>query len=189
MTSTLRVNERSKQSYQLLPPLENGDHLTRDEFERRYEAMPWLKKAELIEGRVFVGSPVQHRTHGKPHVLVGAWFANYFAQTPGVDVGDNGTIRLAEDSEPQPDGYMLILPECKGQSKIGDAGYVEGAPELAVEVASSSASYDLHESCGPIAMRASVTRSSIGLRSGTTNTCPSRQRRGSFAARCSQGCG
>lgn len=31
-----------------IPPLENGDRLTRAGFERRYEAMPGLKKAELI---------------------------------------------------------------------------------------------------------------------------------------------
>jgi hypothetical protein len=42
-----------------IPPLENGDHLTRDEFERRYEAMPELKKAELIEGEVHMPSPVR----------------------------------------------------------------------------------------------------------------------------------
>ena len=35
-----------------VPPLENGERLTRAEFERRYEAMPELKKAELIEGEV-----------------------------------------------------------------------------------------------------------------------------------------
>lgn len=35
-----------------LLPLENGDRLTRDEFERRYAAMPHVKKAELIEGIV-----------------------------------------------------------------------------------------------------------------------------------------
>ena len=33
-----------------IPPLESGDHLTRHEFERRYQARPDIKKAELIEG-------------------------------------------------------------------------------------------------------------------------------------------
>ena len=41
-------------------PLENGDRLTRAEFERRYAAMPRLKKAELIEGIVYVPSPVRY---------------------------------------------------------------------------------------------------------------------------------
>ena len=50
-----------------IPPLENGDRLTRDEFERRYDAMPDLKKAELIEGEVYMPSPVRHGRHGRPH--------------------------------------------------------------------------------------------------------------------------
>ena len=50
-----------------IPPLENGDRLTRDEFERRYDAMPHVKKAELIEGEVYMPSPVRHSQHGHPH--------------------------------------------------------------------------------------------------------------------------
>jgi len=34
-----------------LPPLENGDRLTRAEFERRYQTMPHHQKAELIIAR------------------------------------------------------------------------------------------------------------------------------------------
>ncbi len=41
-------------AHDVVLPLENGDKLTRAEFERRYEAMPHLKKAELIEGVVYV---------------------------------------------------------------------------------------------------------------------------------------
>ncbi|GET43018.1 protein of unknown function DUF820 [Microseira wollei NIES-4236] len=50
-----------------LPPLESGDRLRRREFERRYETMAYVKKAELIEGVVYVGSPVRHRGQGNPH--------------------------------------------------------------------------------------------------------------------------
>src|SRR5580692_489598 len=53
------------------PPLENGDRLTRAEFERRYDAMPRLKKAELIEGEVYMPSPVRHGQHSYPHSLLG----------------------------------------------------------------------------------------------------------------------
>lgn len=49
-----------------LPRLENGDHLTRAEFERRYDAMPGLKRAELIEGVVYRPSPVR-AYHAEPH--------------------------------------------------------------------------------------------------------------------------
>jgi len=56
-----------------IPPLENGDRLTRAEFERRYEAMPELKKAELIEGVVHMPSPVRQRYHGRQHSHLNFW--------------------------------------------------------------------------------------------------------------------
>jgi Uma2 family endonuclease len=124
--------------------LENGDRLSRAEFERRYEAMPHLKKAELIEGVVYVPSPVRHRLHGRPHTHVIVWLGQYEAGTPGVEASDNSTVRLDLDNEPQPDALLLIDPERGGQTRFSEEGYIEGAPELVVEVASSSASYDLH---------------------------------------------
>ena len=127
------------------PRLENGDRLTRDEFERRYEAMPEVKKAELVEGVVHMPSPVNHRKHSGPHTDVIGWLAVYRASTPGVDTGDNATVRLDLDNEPQPDALLLIDHDRGGQAKIGDDGYVGGAPELIAEVSGSSASYDLHD--------------------------------------------
>ena len=127
-----------------LLPLQNGDRLTREEFERRYEAMPHLKKAELIEGVVYVPSPVNYTDHGKPHMHLITLLGVYEASTPGVEGGDNTTVRLDLDNEPQPDAFLRIAPGRGGQSRTGEEGYVEGAPELAAEVAASSASYDLH---------------------------------------------
>lgn len=126
------------------PELESGDRLTRAEFERRYTAMPHLKKAELIEGVVYVPSPVTHPDHSAPHLRLTTWLGTYLAFTPGVDAGDNATIRLDLDNEPQPDAFLRILPECGGQS-WNDGRYIGGAPELIAEVAASSASYDLHD--------------------------------------------
>lgn len=128
-----------------IPPLETGDRLTRAEFERRYEAMPHLKKAELIEGVVYVGSPVRLRRHGLPHGQVMAWLGTYQASTPGVLFADNSSARLDLDNEPQPDGLLMIDPERGGQARISEDDYVEGAPELVVEVAASSVSHDLHK--------------------------------------------
>jgi Uma2 family endonuclease len=125
-------------------PLEPGDSLTRDEFERRYEAMPHVKKAELIEGVVYMPSPVRHQRHSRPNAQLAGWLVTYEAATPGVETGDNGTTRLDPTNEPQPDLLLLISPECGGQARISDDDYVEAAPELVAEVASSSASYDLH---------------------------------------------
>jgi len=126
-----------------VPPLENGDRLTRAEFERRYDAMPDLKKAELIEGEVYVGSPVRHRQHGKPHGQIMTWIGTYSASTPGVEFGDNSSIRLDLNNGPQPDAFLMIESGRGGQARVGEDDYVEGAPELVAEIAASSVSYDL----------------------------------------------
>ncbi|NEO76045.1 MAG: Uma2 family endonuclease [Moorea sp. SIO4G3] len=129
----------------VIPILENGDRLTRVEFERRYQAMPDTKKAELIEGVVYVASPVRITKHANPHGKIITWLGVYEAATPGVMLGDNPTVRLDFDNEPQPDAIMRIDQQKGGQSRISDDDYVEGAPELIVEIAASSASYDLHD--------------------------------------------
>jgi Uma2 family endonuclease len=125
-------------------PLEPGDHLTRDEFERRFDATPGLKKAELIEGVVYMAPPVRADSHGYPHAdLMGLLFV-YRAATPGVRVTDNASVRLDLDNEPQPDAAMTIESACGGQSTLSKDGYIQGAPELAAEVSGSSVSMDLN---------------------------------------------
>ncbi len=126
-----------------IPPLENGDVLTRAEFERRYNAMPQIKKAELIEGRVYMPAAVR-RDHGAAHGDIITWLGIYRVATPGLEINDNTTVRLDEENEPQPDVALRITSETLGSSRISPDGYIEGPPELAVEVAGSSASYDLH---------------------------------------------
>lgn len=128
-----------------VPPLENGDRLTRSEFERRYAAMPHVKKAELIEGKVYLASPVRRMSLGRSHAQAIGWLGAYCAATPGIDLADNATVRLDANNEPQPDALLRIEPEFGGTSRISADGYVEGAPELIVEVAASSAAYDLDE--------------------------------------------
>jgi len=128
-----------------IPLLENGDRLTRTEFERRYHAMPHCKKAELIEGQVYMASPVRARKRSQPHAAVMGWLFNYCQATPGVELMDNPTVRLDADNEPQPDACLRIEEGAGGQSRISEDDYIEGAPELIVEVAASTASYDLHQ--------------------------------------------
>ncbi|HEX3315955.1 MAG TPA: Uma2 family endonuclease [Gemmataceae bacterium] len=125
-------------------PLENGDRLKAAEFERRYDAMPNLKKAELIRGVVYMGSPVRVEFHGIPHSDLMGWLAIYRFSTPHVFVGDNSTMRLDDDNQPQPDGCLFIDSAHGGHSQIVN-GYLTGAPELVVEVSSSTVSYDLHQ--------------------------------------------
>lgn len=145
MTSSARTRKSGGSTFAgTIPELEPGDRLSRDEFERRYEAMPRLKKAELIEGVVYMPSPVRFRRHGGPHASIITWLGNYLADTPGVEVADNTSVRLDLNNEPQPDAALFIAPECGGQVRISSDDYLESAPELVAEVASSSVSYDLN---------------------------------------------
>ena len=127
------------------PSLVDGDRLTRAEFERRYEARPDLKKVELIEGVVCMPSPTRSRSHARPHAAMIIWLGAYVLPTPGVQLNDNPTVRLDLDNEPEPDVALLIDPDAGGQARVSDDDYIEGAPELIVEIAASSASKDLNE--------------------------------------------
>ncbi|MDZ7950044.1 Uma2 family endonuclease [Nostoc sp. DedQUE09] len=130
---------------QQIPHLENGDRLTRYEFERRYQAMPRHQKAELIEGVVYLASPLRFESHAEPHGHTITWLGVYEASTPGVRLGIKPTVRLDRDNEPQPDGVLLITPAAKGQSRFSGDDYIEGAPELVIEIAASSVAIDLHD--------------------------------------------
>ena len=120
--------------------LENGDRLNRIEFERRYTASN-VKKAELIEGLVHVASPLRFTPHAKPHAQILIWLGTYQSMFPKLEVGIEPTVRLDEDNEPQPDAVLFRLG---GNAQIDDDGYITGAPELVVEIAASTVSYDLH---------------------------------------------
>lgn len=125
------------------PPLENGDRLSRAEFERRYQAMPHLRKAELIEGIVYtMASPLRIRSHGEPHADLNTWLGTYKALTQGTVMGIEPTVRLDPDNEPQPDAVLFVPGR---QATIAGDDYIEGAPELVVEIAASNAAIDLHD--------------------------------------------
>ncbi|MBE9079857.1 Uma2 family endonuclease [Romeria aff. gracilis LEGE 07310] len=122
--------------------LENGDRLSRAEFERRYAAMPEDTKAELVEGVVYMASPLRIRSHGEPHGDITGWLWTYKTMTPGVVLGIEPTVRLDLENEPQPDAVLLV----PGRQAVIDADdYIEGAPELIAEIAASSVAIDLHD--------------------------------------------
>jgi Uma2 family endonuclease len=123
-----------------LPPLEQGDGLDQPTFHARYEAMPLRTRAELIGGIVYMPSPLKV-PHGYVHAGVVGWLFTYASSSPALNVLDNATHILGNDSEVQPDASLLISG---GQTRVNADGYVEGAPELIVEVASSSEAYDLN---------------------------------------------
>lgn len=142
-----------------IPPLRDGDRLSLAEFERRFDAMPRLKKAELLDGVVHIpfaeevvdgegdasmSSPVSVLDHSHSHLKLAIWLGTYWDETPGVMACLDGTIRLDAESMPQPDAFLFVMPEHGGQARIGPDGFLAGAPELAAEVAASTAAYDLH---------------------------------------------
>jgi Uma2 family endonuclease len=136
----------SAQTIAKIPLLQPGDRLTTEEFLRRYEAMPEVRKAELIEGVVYLPSPVSHTYHGAPHCKFVAWIGLYSAFTPGIEGGDNSTLRLKVGfNVPQPDAFLRVLPEFGGRLTTGSKGYLVGSPEWIGEISASSASYDLHD--------------------------------------------
>ena len=127
----------------VLVSLESGDHLTREEFHRRYLERPDIKKAELVEGVVYVSSPVRFMLHAQPHSIIVGWLLTFVARMPGLLLGDNGTVYLDDGNEVQPDAFLWR--EEPGGARLNEDGYVVGAPLLVVEIAASSVSYDLHE--------------------------------------------
>ena len=142
MSSTLQVPASRRSN---IPPLENGDHLTSAEFLRRYEAMPEVKKAELIEGIAHMPSPVRADAHGKPDGLLHGWLSTYACETPNVAFYPNTTLILDSENTPQPDAILCATPRPDGRVWLNKRGYLCGAPELVCEVAASSVSVDLHD--------------------------------------------
>lgn len=125
------------------PPLNTGDRLSRAEFERRYHAHSEIKKAELVEGIVYMPSPARFAQHSQPHAHMVAWLGLYCSATPGVLLGDNATTRLDYENVVQPDALLRLDPMLGGRSSVTTDDYLSGPPELVVEIAASSVSYDL----------------------------------------------
>ena len=126
---------------QIIQPatLATGEQMDRTEFLRRWEALPDLKSAELIEGVVYVPSPVSI-DHGETDSTVIWWLRHYAAATPGCQVGNNTSWEML-GSMPQPDVHLRIRPESGGQSSVGEK-FPIGAPELAVEICLTSTEVD-----------------------------------------------
>lgn len=128
-------------AHSLLPPLHHGDSLTREEFLRRWEAMPGVRHAELIDGIVAMPSPVS-LAHGDYCMPLITWVGLYVAATPGCWAGTETTWLMSTSDVSQPDIALRILPEFGGQSRV-EGVYATGAPELVIEISQSSAARDL----------------------------------------------
>ena len=126
------------------PPLLAGDHLTMEEFRRRYEAAPDMKKAELINGIVYMPPPV-FGDHSVPDNIAATCLGLYSVHTIGTEAHNDRTLQLIGHSQVQPDVCLVILPECGGKTFVKKSKELAGSPELVVEVAAASVNYDLFE--------------------------------------------
>jgi hypothetical protein len=166
-----------------IPPLHQGDHLTVQEFWRRYEATPKKLKAELIEGQVYMASPVSCVEHGAPHFDLITWLGMYRSATPGVKGTDNATVRLNHGANvPQPDASMWIEG---GQCRVSDDGYLEGGPDLVGEISAAAQALICTKNLKPLSAIACAntsfgawrTKPSIGSCSKGADLCPCGRRR------------
>lgn len=126
---------------QKLPRLEAGDRLDQPTFHARYEAMPSGTRAELIEGYVHMPSPTRPQ-HGATHIEVVRWMLPFQEASPGVTLCIDTTFIMGKKYEVQPDVAGVLAAEYGGQVHLEE--YFHGAPELSVEVALTTESYDLH---------------------------------------------
>jgi Uma2 family endonuclease len=126
-----------------VPMLESGDRMTREEFHRIYEMSPQLKHVELIEGVVYMPSPISFERHSEYQGLVLAWLGAYAANHPEVRFGGPASVFLDRDNEPEPDAVMVR--RAGGTAQMDPRGYIVGVPELAVEIAATSRTIDLGE--------------------------------------------
>src|SRR5215212_9952944 len=106
MPTTFQSNKREGKPNPF-PLLQTGFHLNADEFHERYKLLPEEQHAELIEGIVYMASPVS-RLHSLPHATITGLCMVYAARTPGLESSANGTIRLDADNEYEPDGYLRV---------------------------------------------------------------------------------
>jgi Uma2 family endonuclease len=125
-----------------IPPLRQGDRMDRDEFERRWDAMPDLKKAELIEGVVHI-MPSLSIDHAAPHFDLIGWLSWYRLLTPGVTGADNASVRFDDKNMPQPDILLRLDEKHGGQSTISNDRYIESGPELIAEITNTTVAHDL----------------------------------------------
>jgi Uma2 family endonuclease len=144
VSSHISPSLSSRAAQRLLPPLQHGDRLTHAQFMERYEKMAPNVKAERIEGIIHMpAAALSQQFHGRPHAAIMTWLGAYWVATPGTDLGDNSTIILDIDNDPQSDACLSILDSHGGKVKLNADGYIVGAPELVVEITASSLSFDL----------------------------------------------
>lgn len=139
-----------------VPLLYDGDRLTSEEFLRRYEADPYVVRAELLNGVVHINArrevvdgkerimpPIGGEGHSAPQAKVMALMSFYAAHTPGLESHGPTTVHVSMLNNPEPDALLRILPEYGGASALGEDDYIDGPPELLVEISNTTGSRDM----------------------------------------------
>ena len=157
-------------------PFDNGDTMDQPTFHALYKTTPDEFKAELIRGIVFTASPVR-TLHGLPHGNLATLLGVYAAQTPGVQFFIDSSTILGIGDEPQPDLALMLQPAFGGQAMIDDEGYIQGAPELVIEIAASTMSIDLNAKLDAYS-DAGVQEYIVALEPTESIRCFSRTKRG-----------
>ena len=143
MSRTATPVQHQPETAPSVPSLRNGDHLDRQEFHRRYLTMPEVKKAELIEGIVYMPERVRF-DHGSSNAFLAGWLGLYASRTNGLFYGVHGTVHLDDRNEVQPDVMCMLPPHLGGRAFVDDDDYITGPPDLVIEVCESAVSIDLH---------------------------------------------
>lgn len=123
-------------------PFDNGDVMSREQFHRLYSECEELQRVELIEGIVYLPSPIRSKGHAEEQMLMLVWLDAYASrhEESGLSAQPPNSVMLDDENEPEPDAMLFR----KDQAQFDD-GYLASAPELIVEIAASSAARDLHQ--------------------------------------------
>jgi Uma2 family endonuclease len=125
------------------PFLFEGQRLDQPTFHTIYEQMPEDFKAELIDGVVYLMNMPLYADHSDPDSYMIGLLFTYSMETPGTRVRNGITTKLGPRSEVQPDSCLLIEPEFGGRTQLDAQKAMVAAPELVVEIGSSTLRRDL----------------------------------------------
>ena len=172
------------------PPLVAGDRLDAATFHQRYEAMPSKTRAELVDGVVYMPSPL-FPDHGRESRVVNGWLTHYEILTPGIRGEDNTSTRLDQTGEVQPDHNLRVRPDRGGQTGTARE-YIVGAPGvgrrgLAVEPVGSTSgrrrAIRARRGRSSMSSSASIPTRCIGSSGGTAGSSGSDRGRTACSAR------
>jgi hypothetical protein len=117
----------------IAPPLADGQLVSLEEFEQRFDATPDLKHAELLDGVAYLRHDGRAFAGSCRAALIG-WLGVYSASTRFLLPGAHGHVALDDRNELQPDAILAVRPEAGGTVVLDATGVVRSAPDFAADV-------------------------------------------------------